>query len=306
MRIVFMGTPVFAQRPLELLYREGHDIAGVFTQPDKPQKRGMKVIISPVKELALRHGTPVYQPTSLKGGEAAEMLRKLKCELIAVVAYGRILTRDMLEVPYLGSINIHGSLLPKYRGAAPIQWAVINGEKETGLTSMYISDELDSGDTIYKRRTTIGEDETAGELYERLSLLAAELLKETIDAISRGEAPRVPQDHAEATFAPPLKKEMSPIDWTESASSIKNKVRGLNPWPVATTELGGTPFKVFRVETGGGTALSAPGSIVSAGRHGIEVACADGTVTIKELQTPGGKRMAADEYLRGNNIMHNS
>jgi len=260
----------------------------------------MKVAPCPVKELAVSCGTPVYQPLTLRDGTALDALRRHSCDLIAVVAYGKILPRDMLEFPANGAINVHGSLLPKYRGAAPIQWAIINGETETGATSQFIGDELDAGDVLLARKTAIGTDETSGELFERLSFISAELLSDTLAVILRGEANPVPQDAAAATFAPRLTKEMSPIDWTESADEIKCKVRGFNPWPVATALLGGVLFKVFRVEAGHGQAAHAPGEIVSAGKHGIEVACAGGTVSIKELQVAGGKRMTAAEYLRGN------
>jgi len=302
-RIVFMGTPEFARAPLERLYRDGHDIAGVFTQPDKPVNRGMKVACGPVKELALSRHTPVFQPKTLRDGAAADVLRGLECELIAVVAYGKILPRKILGIPPLGAVNIHGSLLPKYRGAAPIQWAVLNGETETGVTSMLMAEELDAGDILYAKKTAIGEDETAGQLYSRLSALGAELLSETVGAISSGAAVHIAQDHSQATFAPPLTKDMAPIDWNGTARSIKCKVQGLDPWPVATTELNGTVFKVYKVETSDNRAGNAPGTIVSSGRHGIEVACADGTVVIKELQAPGGKRMASADYLRGHEII---
>ena len=294
-----MGTPEFARAPLERLYGDGHDIAGVITQPDRPSNRGMKVHFSPVKELALSHGTPVFQPKTLRDGEASETIRKLDCELIIVVAYGKILPPEMLEIPPLGAVNIHGSLLPKYRGAAPIQWAVLNGEKETGVTSMYMAEELDAGDILLTKKTEIGRDETAGELYDRLAVIGAGLLTETVAAISRGEAAPIPQNHNEATFAPPLTKEMSSIDWADTAHNIRCKIRGLNPWPIATTELNGTVYKVFRAETGSKRAVKAPGGIVSFGRHGLEMSCADGTVIIKEMQAPGGKRMATADYLRG-------
>jgi len=302
MRIAFMGTPLFAARSLERLYADGFDIACVFTQPDKPRSRGMKVTPCPVKELAVSHGTPIYQPLTLKDGTALEALRNHGCDLIAVVAYGKILPRDILEFPTNGAINVHGSLLPKYRGAAPIQWAIINGETETGVTSQLIGDELDAGDVLLLRKTSIGADETAGELFERLSFISAELLSDTLAVIARGEANPVPQDAGAATFAPRLTKEMSPIDWTGSAEKIKCKVRGFNPWPVATALLGGVLLKVFRVETAQVNTAFSPGEIVSAGKHGIEVACAGGTVIIKELQVSGGKRMAAAEYLRGNTL----
>ena len=301
MRIVFMGTPDFSAASLERLYSDGHDIAGVFTQPDKPKNRGMKMSFSPVKEIALKNGTPVYQPESLKNGEALDFLHNLRCELIAVVAYGKFLPREMLELPPLGCVNVHGSILPKYRGSAPIQWAVLNGEKETGVTTMYMAEEMDAGDMIFTKTTPIGEGETAGELYDRLGILGAELLGETVDAISRGEAVRIPQNHSEATFAPPLKKDMARINWSDTAYEIKCKVRGMNPWPVAMAEfLNGMTYKVFSVDISGVKTEKNLGEIVSAGRNGLEVACADGTVIIKELQAPGGRRMAASDYLRGN------
>jgi methionyl-tRNA formyltransferase len=301
MKIVYMGTPGFAVAPLERLYGDGRDVVGVFTQPDKPRNRGMKLSFSPVKEVAIANGTPVYQPLSLKDSGTVDILRGLKCELIVVVAYGKLLPRQVLELPSLGCVNIHASLLPRYRGAAPIQWAVLNGERETGVTSMYMDEELDAGDILYTKKTAIGDNETAEELYFRLSALGAGLLSETIYAVSRGEAVRVPQNHSEATYAPLLKKDMSPIDWTKTAQVIKCKVRGLIPWPIATTTINGAIVKVFSVEAGNKTEKS-PGEIVNAGQSGIEVACADGTVIIKELQPPGGKRMAAADYLRGHPI----
>ena len=302
MRIVFMGTPDFAKKALERLYTDGHDIAGVFTQPDKPRDRGMKVSCSPVKALAVEYGVPVFQPASLNDRAIVETLRDLQCELLAVVAYGKLLPAEALEIPRYGCINIHASLLPKYRGAAPIQWAIINGEKETGVTSMYVSEKLDAGDTILAYRTQIGEDETAGELYERLSVLGAELLSATVDAISRGEAVRKPQNHEEATYAPLLSKNLSLIDWEATAYRIKRKVLGLNPWPVATFKHDEISMKVFSVDISNYNTGARPGEIVSTGPHGIEVACADGSVTIKELQVSDGKRMAAADYLKGHSL----
>ena len=304
MRLVFMGTPDFAVPSLKRIYDDGHDVAAVLTQPDKPSRRGMKMSFSPVKELALERGTPVYQPASLKDGDITAVLHELKCQLIAVVAYGKLLTREMLELPPLGCINIHGSLLPKYRGAAPIQWAIINGERETGVTSMYMAEKLDAGDVLLTKKTPIGGDETAGDLFERLGEMGAGLLSETIDAIICGNAAPKPQDDNSATFAPPLVREMSPIDWNNTAFNIKCKVRGLNPWPVASAEWGGTVYKIFSVDIGD-TALSSqkkPGEILSAGSGGLEVACSDGTVKIRELQAPGGRRMPAADYLRGHSI----
>lgn len=297
-----MGTPIFARRSLERLYSDGCNIVGVFTQPDKPRCRGLKVTYSPVKELALAHGTPVFQPWTLKDGAAVDTLRELDCELIVIVAYGRILPHEILTIPVYGAINIHGSILPKYRGAAPIQWAILNGEKETGATSIIISDVVDAGDILLVKKTEIGEEETAGELFERLSFIGAELLSETIGVIVRGEAVRIPQNPDEVTHAPHLTREHSPIDWNESAAAIKRKVRGLNPWPAASAMLSGKLCKVLKVDVGSVDPHKRPGEIVSTGKHGIEIACSDATIIIKELQAPGGKRLAAADYIRGHTI----
>lgn len=301
MRIAFMGTPDFAVLHLKSLYDDGHDIAGVFTQPDKPRNRGMKLGQCPVKGLAIERGTPVFQPDSLND-DVARLIGELQCELIAVVAYGKLLPAKILDIPPLGCINIHASLLPKLRGAAPIQWAVLNGEKETGVTSMYISEELDSGDIILAARTEIGEDETAGELYGRLKGIGADLLSRTITDISNGAAERVAQDSSLATYAPQLSKSISSIDWNKTAYEVKCKVRGLNPWPVATMVINGEILKVFSVDISGSGPGKPPGGITQTRSGGIEVACADGTVTIGELQAPGGKRMTAAEYLRGHRV----
>lgn len=301
-RVVFMGTPVFAKVSLERLYDEGCEIAGVFTQPDKPANRGLKSATSPVKELAVERGTPVFQPITLRNGLALNILDTLKCDLIVVVAYGKLLPREILDMPPLGCINIHGSLLPEYRGAAPIQWAVLNGDKETGVTSMYMAEELDAGDTLFSRKLLIGENETTGELYSRLSILGADVLSETIKAVFRSEAIGIPQNHSKATFAPPLKKDMSPIDWSDTAARIKNKVRGLNPWPIATAEFNGVVYKVFSVEIDNCNKKCVPGTIITADVKGLEVACADGSIIITELQAPGGKRMSSADYLRGHRV----
>ena len=299
MRIVFMGTPEFARPSLERLYQDGYDIVGVFTQPDRPRSRGMRVSYSPVKELALRHGSPVFQPESLRGGDALGVLVGLRCDLIVVVAYGRLLPPEFLGLPPLGCVNIHASLLPKYRGAAPIQWAILNGERETGVCSMFISEELDAGDLIGSISVPVFDDESSGELHNRLSVVGAELLGESVGAIKRGKVVRQPQDHSKATFAPPLNKEMSPIDWTETALKIKCKVRGLCPWPSATSVLFGINFKIFSVDVCVGESGKAPGEIVRVDSDGIVVACLDGVVIIRELQAPGGKRMSVADYLRG-------
>lgn len=302
MKIAFMGTPEFAAVSLNRLYSDGYDICAVFTQPDKQQKRGMKLAASPVKEMALRHLTPVYQPATLRDGTALRQLTELDPDLIAVVAYGKILPSDILQLPPKGCINIHGSILPKYRGSAPVQWAVLNGEKTTGVTSMYMAPEMDTGDIIMTKTTDIGEDETSGALFDRLSILGAALLSETIAAIDGGIASRSKQNDAEATYAPPLTKDMSPIDFTKSSRDILCQIRGLNPWPAATAVIDGMLVKVFKAVASDRLTVLKPGSLVSAGPDGIEMSCADGTVIIKELQAPGGRKMAASDYLRGHPI----
>ena len=303
MRIVFMGTPDFAEESLRALLEAGEDVTAVFTQPDKPRGRGMRESFSPVKALAVERGIPVYQPVTFKDGAATELLRTLAPELLVVVAYGRILPQAFLDVAKYGSINVHGSLLPKYRGAAPIQWAVLNGDKTTGVSVQYMAAAMDAGDVIAARETEIGEFETAGELFDRLKTLGAELLAETVRKIASGSVIRVPQNEADATYTKMLDKNMSPIDWNKSPREIVKHICGLNPWPVATTELGGVSFRVFGAEyTDTRTAL-APGKIISAGKAGIEVACGGGrSLRITEVQAAGKKRMGAEDYLRGHQI----
>ncbi len=300
MRIVFMGTPDFAEESLRALLEAGEDVAAVFTQPDKPRGRGMQESFSPVKTLAVERGIPVYQPVTFKDGAATELLRTLAPELLVVVAYGRILPQTFLDVAKYGSINVHGSLLPKYRGAAPIQWAVLNGDKTTGVSVQYMAAAMDAGDVIASRETEIGEFETSGELFDRLKTLGAELLVETVRKIASGDVVRVPQNEADATYTKMLHKEMCPIDWNKSPREIVKHICGLDPWPVATAELGGVSFRVFGAEyTDTKTAL-APGKIVSAGKVGIEVACGGGqTLRITEIQAAGKKRMSAAAFLLG-------
>lgn len=300
MRIVFMGTPDFAEASLRKLIDERFDVVGVFTQPDKPQNRGMKLVPPPVKVLAESAGIPVYQPERMRTGEAMDILRALRPDILAVVAYGKILPQEMLELPKYGAVNVHGSLLPKYRGAAPIQWAVLNGDQTTGVSTMFLSAGMDEGDVIFSRETAIGEQETAGELFDRLALMGADLLVETLRAIEAGTAPRTPQNHAEATYTRQLTKELCPIDWTRTPREIVKHVCGLSPWPVATTQLQGTDFKIHKAEIAEGTTDAAPGTVVAAGKQGVEVACGNGgVVRILELQVAGKKRMAAGDYLLG-------
>lgn len=303
LRILFMGTPDFAAASLDALYRENFEVVGVFTQPDKPKGRGMDMVFSPVKELALQHGTPVYQPEKLRDGTAMSIIRELKPDLIAVVAYGRILPDDILEYPAFGTINVHGSLLPKYRGAAPIQWSVINGDKTTGVTTMYLAHEMDTGDVIYSEETEIGEFETSGELFDRLAVMGAELLVKTVRDIEAGTAPRTPQNHAEATYVTMLDKSFSPIYFNAEPRAIVKKIYGLQPWPVATMKLQGTEVKVFGAAYSDVRTELAPGTVAAADGSGILMACAGGeTVLITELQSPGKRRMSASDYLRGHKI----
>lgn len=303
MRIVFMGTPDFAAASLKKLIDKKYDIAAVFTQPDKPRDRGMKLSYSPVKELALENNIPVYQPTKLRDGTATELIKSLDPDILVVVAYGRILPDDMLEVPKYGAINVHASLLPKYRGAAPIQWAVLNGDKITGVTTMYLASEMDTGDIIYTSETEIGEFETSGELFDRLMIMGAELLASTLRDIEAGTAPRTPQDHSKASYVKMLDKSLSPIEWAKTPREVIKQIYGLQPWPVATAELDGKVFKIYSAEYTQNKTDKAPGSVVSAGKKGIEIACLDGeTVLITELQAAGKKRMKASDYLLGHPI----
>lgn len=302
MRILFMGTPEFAVEQLRRLVETGHEICGVFTQPDKPKNRGMKMTFSPVKEYALTHGLEVYQPTKMRDGSALEIVKKLQPELTVVAAYGRILPEDILAVPPLGSINVHSSILPQYRGAAPINWAILDGCRETGVTIMHMAKELDAGDIICVKKTEILPDENAQELTHRLALLGADALEEAVAQLANGTAPRTPQDHSAFTYAPMLSKELSPMDWTKPAQKLHDQVRGLIPWPCASTELGGKKVKIFKTKIGEKTNAGA-GTILTAGKRGLEIACGDGcSLWILEMQAEGGKRMMAADYLRGHPI----
>lgn len=303
MRIIFMGTPDFAAASLQKLIDEKYDIAAVFTQPDKPRNRGMSLSFSPVKELALQNGLDVYQPTKLRDGSFTELLRSLKPDVLVVVAYGRILPEDALSVPTYGAVNVHSSLLPKYRGAAPVQWAVLNGDTVTGVSTMYLAPEMDTGDVIFTEKTEIGEFETSGELFDRLMVMGAELLHKTLRAIENGTAPRSKQDESQASYVTMLDKSMSPIDWSRSPREIVKHICGLQPWPVATTEIGGLTFRIFKAEYTDTVTDKAPGTVVAADKMGIEIACGGAhTLLITELQAPGKKRMRAADYLLGHPI----
>lgn len=303
MRLVFMGTPEIARTCLEAIYQAGHEIVGVYTKVDTPKNRGMKLTVSPVKAFALEKGLPVFQPKNFKDPETVEELRALRPALIVVVAYGRILPQSVLDVPEKGAINMHASILPQLRGAGPIQWSILQHMKETGVTAMYLTAGMDEGDIIEIRKTPIDPMETGADLMARIGQIAAGLAVDTIAAIEAGTATRTPQDHARATYAPMLSKDMSPIDWTQPVRYVIDQVRGLIPWPVATAELGGTAFKIFRVEDTGKTTDCAPGTILALTKQGLEVACGQGGVAlVRELQAQGGKRMPAPDYFRGHPI----
>ena len=302
MRILFMGTPDFAVASLKRLVEDGHDVCGVFTQPDKPKNRGHKMAFSPVKEYALTVGLPVYQPMKLRDGEALRLVEELAPELIVVAAYGRILPEDILNTPPYGSINVHSSILPKYRGAAPINWAILNGDSVTGVTIMYMAKELDAGDVILCRETAIDPDEDAQMLTARLAALGADALAEAVERLHDGTAVRLPQDHSAYTYAPMLDRSLSPLDFSKSARQLHDQVRGLIPWPCASMTLDGKNVKIYRTAVGGETALAA-GKIAEAGKQGLAIACGDGRLLrILELQAEGGKRMAAADYLRGHPV----
>ena len=295
-----MGTPEFARTILERLIADGHEVCGVFTQPDKPGNRG-KVIPSAVKQCAMEKGIPVYQPVKMRDGTALALLQELRPEMVVVAAYGRILPEDMLAVPPMGCINVHASILPKYRGAAPINWAILNGEDETGVTIMHMAKECDTGDMILVKKMPIPRDMNATELFRELAKLGADAISEAIGKIADGTAERTPQDHANATYAPMLSRELSPIDWNWTSRQILDQIRGLIPWPCATMIIGGQTVKVYRAEALGETQETA--GKMKAIKRGIEVACGDGTsVLITELQAEGGKRMAANAYLNGKRI----
>ena len=298
-----MGTPDIAATCLKKILADGFEVVGVYTQPDRPKGRGMKLVASPVKEVALAAGIPVFQPENFRADEDVQTLADLKPDVCAVVAYGRILPQRVLDIPTKGCINIHTSLLPQYRGSAPYQWAVLDGLKETGVSSMYLVREMDAGDIIDVARTPIGENETAGELLDRLSVLGADLLSKTLGRMAEGDVPAVPQDPEKVTFAPMLDESMCPIDWEKPAQRIHDQVRGLHPWPIATTVLGGTKFKIHQTVPVPDTTDKTPGTPLELNKRGLRVACGGGTVIeIRQLQAEGGKRMAAPDYFRGHPI----
>ena len=299
MRIVFMGTPDFAVPSLQALIDAGHDVCAVYTQPDKPQGRKQILTAPPVKTLALEHDIPVFQPNTLKNEDEQARLRELAPEVIIVVAYGKLLPKAVLDIPPHGCINVHGSLLPRWRGAAPIQWAVIAGDEMAGVTTMQMAEGLDTGDMLLTYETKVGEKETAGELFDRLAQSGAELLTQTL--VKLDEITPRPQDDAQSCYAHMLDKQMAVIDWSKSAHEIDCLIRGLNPWPIALTTLSGERLKVFAAEKANGN--GEPGTVLEADpKKGLTVACGEGALKLIEIQLVGGKRMKVNDFLRGHAI----
>ena len=299
MRVVFMGTPDIAATCLKKIIADGYDVVAVYTQPDRPKGRGMKMVYSPVKEVALENDLPVYQPETFKDDQVVDQLAALQPDVVAVVAYGRILPQRVLDIPTKGCINIHASLLPKYRGSAPYQWAVLDGLTETGVSAMYLCAQMDAGDVIDVSKTPIGENETAGELLDRLAVLGADLLSKTLGEMEKGQVTAQKQDESQVSYAPMLDKSICPIDWNKTAQQIHNQVRGLHPWPVATMDLQDTKFKVHETRLVEGTHNKTPGSVIALTKTGLQMACGEGIIEIRTLQAEGGKRMAAPDYFRG-------
>ena len=299
MRIVFMGTPDSAVPSLQALIDAGHDVCAVYTQPDKPQGRKQILTAPPVKTLALEHDIPVFQPNTLKKEDEQARLRELAPEVIIVVAYGKLLPKAVLDIPPHGCINVHGSLLPRWRGAAPIQWAVLAGDEMAGVTTMQMAEGLDTGDMLLTYETKVGEKETAGELFDRLAQSGAELLTQTL--VKLDEITPRPQDDAQSCYAHMLDKQMAVIDWSKSAHEIDCLIRGLNPWPIALTTLSGERLKVFAAEKANGN--GEPGTVLEADpKKGLTVACGEGALGLTEIQLVGGKRMKATDFLRGHAI----
>ncbi|MBL0224391.1 MAG: methionyl-tRNA formyltransferase [Geobacteraceae bacterium] len=297
LRVIFMGTPEFACPTLQKLIDRGDRVVAVVTQPDRPKGRGQHVMSPPVKELAARYALPVYQPHKVRDPDFIETLRNLAPDVIVVIAFGQILPKSLLDIPPLGCINVHASLLPRYRGAAPLNWCIINGETETGVTTMLMDVGLDTGPMLLKRSTPIDGDEDIVSLHDRMSAMGAELLSETLDRLVAGTIEAQEQNDSESCYAPMLKKEDGRINWDRDARSIHNQVRGLAVWPGAYTCLNGQVLKVYRSKVADGNGL--PGTVVRADRHGIEVACREGSLIVEELQLAGKKRLEAASFLAG-------
>lgn len=299
MRIVFMGTPDFAVPTLETLINSEHQVAGVVTQPDKPRGRGGKVQMTPVKELAVKYNIPVHQPVRVKEEESYEVLKQWNPDAIVVVAFGQILPKRILDLPEYGCINVHASLLPKLRGAAPIQWAVIEGEKTSGVTTMYMDEGLDTGDMLLREEISLDETETGGSLHDKLMVLGGPLILRTLEGLRSGTISRTPQNHAEHTYARMLDKHLGKLDFTKSATEIERLIRGLNPWPSAYTSLGGKTLKIWEAKVVPTSGQGVPGEIMEVSKTYITVQTGEGALQILSLQMEGKKRMGTEAFLRG-------
>ncbi len=302
MKIVFMGTPDFAVPSLDILVKNGYEVEAVVTQPDKPKGRGNKLTPPPVKEYALNNNIAVLQPEKVKTGAFAQELRGIAPDLLVTVAYGRILPQEVLDIPPFGCINVHGSLLPKYRGAAPIQWSVINGDKITGITTMYTDIGMDTGDMLLKREVEIGPNETAGELHDKLSIIGAEVLLETLKELEKGTLVRTPQPAEQASYVTMISKETGLIEWTKTMEEIHNLVRGIDPWPGAYTFYKGERIRVWKTEHTDVEKTSKPGEILEVKKEGILVGTGKGNIMLKEIQFDSGKRLKVEQYLAGHSI----
>lgn len=302
MKVVFMGTPDIAVPCLQKLIDEGHEVAAVVTQPDKPKGRGKKLAMPPVKELAVKYDIPVLQPVRARDEEFVKSIKEINPDLIVVIAFGQILGKELLEIPKYGCINVHVSLLPKYRGAAPINWVIINGEKKTGITTMYMDEGLDTGDIILSKEFDLDRYITAGELHDRMMVEGAEILKDTIDLIEKGEAKRTPQNHDEFSYAPIMDRNLGNIDFTKSAEEIHNLVRGVNPWPGAYTFYNDVKMKLWKTDVLNEKSSKEPGTVLSVDKNGIKISTGDGVLLVEEIQMPNKKRMPVSEYIKGNSI----
>lgn len=302
MKIVFMGTPEIATGCLQKIIDEKHEVIGVVTQPDKPQNRGKKLGMPPVKELALKYDIPVYQPIKAREESFIETIKELNPDVIVVVAFGQILPKAILDIPKLGCINVHVSLLPKYRGAAPINWVIINGEDKTGVTTMYMDEGLDTGDMILKTEFKLDDEINAGQLHDKMMEIGAQTLKETLDLIEKGSAPREKQNHEEFTYAPMMSKALGSINWNKSAKEIHNLVRGVNPWPSAYTTYDDKTIKVWKTKVLSETSDKPCGTVLKVDKEGMRVSTKENIILIEELQMPGKKRVLVSEYIKGNSI----
>lgn len=299
MKVIFMGTPDFAVGTLEEIIKAGHEVALVVTQPDKPKGRGGAVQFPPVKECALAHDLPVFQPNKIRETENVEYLRSFDADIMVVAAFGQILPKSILDMPKYGCINVHASLLPKYRGAAPIQWAILNGDEFTGVTIQRMDIGVDTGDMIAKKQLRIADDETGGSLFDKLAVLGAQLCVETMESIEKGNAQYIPQDSEQATHVSMIDKELGNIDWNKSAVEIERLIRGLNPWPSAFTRLNGKTFKIWKANVISQNTDSKPGTITKVTKDCMEVQTGNGMLSLVEVQLEGKKRMEVDAFLRG-------